>query len=215
MKQTTLAISVLLSAAFTFSAHSSADIYLTSGIYYSKVAKPINRQGSGSSLGIGYQLNNSWNFEFSYDQLIDKKVIHPYTVSNSSAAEIGWDNGYQNKGFTLSALGKTAINPAATLFYRAGIAYNDIDSMSYSQGQSTCNQTAYIQADFRLINNQGTVLQRATGCAYKDKSTDLLFGLGVEGNFSDHWFGRIEAIQYFADKGENITTAKLSIGYRF
>lgn len=38
---------------------------------------------------------------------------------------------------------------------------------------------------------------------------------GVKTNVKDNWFGRIEANHFFANKGEAISAAKLSIGYKF
>lgn len=201
----------LVSTALFVSTEANADFYLTTGLYYSKVEKPIDRHGSGNSVGLGYQLNDSWDIELSYDQLIDKNFRSPGVVSG----QLELVNGYKHQGVTLSALGKAEINPSTTLFYRAGVSQSDIDYMSFTSGDTSCHSDAYWIINFRQLNEQNAVVQRATGCGYKEKSTDLLFGLGVETEFTAQWFGRIEAIQYFADKGEHITTAKLSIGYRF
>lgn len=209
MKTSTLV--ALLSTVLLISTETHADLYLTTGLYYSKVAKPIDRHGSGSSVGIGYQLNDSWDIELSYDQLIDKNFRTPTEVSG----QLELVNGYQHQGVTLSAIGKAEINASTTLFYRAGVSHNDIDYMSFTSGDTSCHPDAYWIINFRQLNEQNAVVHRATGCGYQDKSTDVLFGLGVESEFTEHWFGRIEAIGYFANKGENITTAKLSIGYRF
>lgn len=206
---------ILLGAALFVSAQAGASLYLTTGFNYSKVAKTIDRHGAGSSLGLGYRLNDSWNIEFGYDRLIDKKIGLPHVVALTSPVQLDWSNAYQHKGFTVAALGKTAINQTTTLFYRAGISQSDIDYLSYRLGQVACDEQSYLQTNFLAKDSQGNELQRATGCAYRDTSTDLLFGLGLEADFTERWFGRIEAIQYFADKGENISTARLSIGYRF
>lgn len=209
MKTSTLV--VLLGTALFVSTQANANLYLTTGLYYSKVAKPIDRHGTGNSVGIGYQLNDSWDIELSWDQLIDKNFSIPEVVSG----QLELVNGYQHQGITLSALGKAAINPVTTLFYRAGVSQSDADYMSFTPGDNSCDTDAYWSINYRVVDEKNTVLQRATGCGYQEKSTDLLFGLGVETKFTEHWFGRIEAIQYFANKGENVTTAKLSIGYRF
>jgi hypothetical protein len=210
-----IAISLLLSTAVVYSTASQANIYVNAGGYFSTVSKPVKQQGDGSSIGIGYVINSSWSAELSYDNLIDEAGSSPALLKKESPYPLDWENGYQSKGWTISALGKAAINPSASLFYRIGLIYNDFDYSIYTQGNNSCEKEASGTEIYKFVDEKNKLLQQATGCRYIDTSTQLLFGLGVEGDFSQNWFGRIEAIHFFAKKGEPITAAKLSVGYRF
>lgn len=207
--------SLLFATAVVYSSVCHAGFYVNTGVYFSKAEKPIDQQGTGSSLGIGYQVNDSWSAEFSYDNLIDETGKKPYATNQKDPLQINWDNAYQNKGFILSALGKTAINPAATLFYRIGVMSSDVDFTKYSLGENDCGTAAYQSSNQSFPSINGKSVQHTTACSYKDQSTDFLLGLGVETKLTDNWFGRIEANHFFANKGEAITAAKISIGYRF
>lgn len=210
-----ITISLLLSTAVVYSAASHASIYVNAGGYFSTVSKPVEQQGDGSSFGIGYELNSSWSVELSYDNLIDEAGSSPTLLKSESPYPLDWENSYQSEGWTISALGKAAINPSASLFYRIGLINNEFDYSVYTQGNNSCEKEATGTEIYKFTDAKNKLLQEATGCRYIDKSTQLLFGLGVEGDFSKSWFGRIEAIHFFAKKGEPITAAKLSVGYRF
>jgi opacity protein-like surface antigen len=207
-------LSLVLSTAVVYSTAGHADVYVNTGAYFSKAAKPVDQQGAGTGLGIGYELNKSWSVELSYDKLIDKSASRPTVLKDASPYPLDWENSYQSKGLILSALGKTAINPSASLFYRIGVMYSDLDYSRFSAGKVDCAKGVKNIEYYEFIN-AGKLVQQATGCYYADKSTELLLGLGVETNFNDNWFGRIEANHFFANKGEAITAAKLSVGYKF
>lgn len=209
-----ITLSLVFSAAVVYSTAVQADIYVNTGAYFSKVDQPIDQQGVGSSLGIGYELNNSWSFELSYDKLIDKSATSPSLLKDESPYPLDFQSSYQSKGVILSALGKAAINHSSSLFYRIGVMYSDLDYSRFYAGEADCSKGAKNIEYYQFIN-AGKLVQQATACYYADKSTELLLGLGLETNFSDNWFGRIEANHFFANKGEAISAAKLSIGYKF
>ncbi len=210
-----ITLSLLMSSVFVYSAASQANFYINTGAYYSKVEKPIDQQGLGGSIGIGYELNKSWSAELSYDNLIDETGKKPYSLNQKDPVSLDWGNAYQHKGFTLSALGKTEINPAATLFYRIGVISSDIDYTHYTLGKTDCGTAAYNTINQSFTSTDGKSVQHTTACSYEDTSTDLVLGLGVETDFTKELFGRIEVVHFFANKGEAITAAKLSVAYKF
>jgi opacity protein-like surface antigen len=92
---------------------------------------------------------------------------------------------------------------------------SDVDFTKYSLGKNDCGTAAYQSSNQSFPSIDGKSVQHTTACSYKDQSTDFLLGLGVEAKLTDNWFGRIEANHFFANKGEAITAAKFSIGYKF
>lgn len=210
-----LTLSAISMVVLSFSNEALANLYVTAGAYYSKAENASDQSGPGSSIGIGYELNPNWSIEFGYDQLIDEDGAKPYLIDYPKTINLGFDDPYQNKGLILSALGKTQIDSTSTLFYRAGLMQSDIRQSVYSQGQQVCKGKPSDQRSYLFVDAQGATFQSATGCEYKQKSTDFMFGLGLQSDFSKQWFGRIEALHLVADKGESITAAKISIGYKF
>lgn len=210
-----LTLSALTAVALGFSTQALADVYVTTGAYYSKADNASDQTGPGTSIGLGYEINPMWSIEFGYDNFIDEDGTKPYLVNYPQTTTLDFEDPYSHKGWVLSALGKTALNDSSTLFYRAGVMQSDVRQTVYSQGQEACKGQPDDETGYSFVDAEGNTFQRATGCDYKQKSTDLIFGLGIQTNFSENWFGRMEAVHVFADKGEAITAAKLSVGYKF
>lgn len=210
-----LALSALTAVALSFSTGTLANIYVTTGAYYSKADNASDQTGPGTAIAIGYEINPMWSIEFGYDNLIDEEGSKPNLINYPQTTALDFEDSYHSKGWTLSALGKTQVAPSTTLFYRAGLMQADVRQNVYSQGSQVCKGQPDQQLTYLYVDPDGKTFQSATGCEYKQNSTDLVFGLGLQNDFSENWFGRIEAVHVFADKGEAITAAKLSIGYRF
>lgn len=211
-----LTLSALTVLALSFSTAALANnIYITTGAFYSKADNASKQTGSGTSIGLGYEINPVWSIELGYDNLIDEDGAEPKLINYPQTTALDFEDSYHNKGWTLSALGKTPLGSSSTLLYRAGVMRSDVRQNIYRQGEQSCKGEPVNTVGYSYIDADGNTFQSAIGCSYEQKSTDLIVGLGVQTDFTDNWFGRVEALHVFANKGEAITAAKLSIGYKF
>lgn len=189
-----------------------AESYLTVGGYYSKVDKPIDRSGSGGQIGIGYSLSNQWSLEFGYDQLLDKKPKWPHFADNSN--QILSESRFKSSGLTLSLLGKTALNQTNTLFYRVGAIRHQSDALVFRQAPQTCgNDESLIHSSQFIVND--VVVGNVSGCLSANTNIALMYGLGVDHQFSRQWFSRVELAGVADPDTKSIYALKLAVGYRF
>lgn len=215
MRRHTSAALLLLCAATTGNA--MADMYLTVGGYYSKVEKPVDRSGSGGQFGFGYTLTEQWSLEVGYDQLIDQEPQWPgfANINNpNNGGGIVFKSGHKSAGLSVTVLGKTALDDASTLFYRVGAINNKSESWVFQHGSAACkNQTAdTFTYDFKSNNVPvGTV----RACGYSSTNTALLYGLGIDHQFNQQWFSRVEVVGLSDPDTESLYALKLAVGYRF
>lgn len=189
----------------------AADIYTTIGGYYSKVEKPVDRAGSGGQFGIGYQLSDNWNVEIGYDQFIDQE---PQWPNFGSGNDILFKSGYKSAGLSVSVLGKTAINEQNTLFYRVGAVHNKSSSLISYFGNTGCVDPAADNYLAVFIVNEVQITQ-VTSCAVSRTNTAFLFGVGVDHQFNQQWFSRVELVGLSDPDAKSLYALKLAVGYRF
>jgi len=189
-----------------------AETYLTVGGYYSKVDKPIDRSGSGGLFGIGYSLSDQWSLEFGYDQLLNKKPRWPHFADHSN--QILSESRFKSTGLTLSVLGKTTINDANTLFYRVGAIRHQSDALVFRQAPQTCGtDESLIHSSHFIVND--VVVGNVSGCLSANTNIGLIYGLGLDHQFNQQWFSRIELVGVADPDTKSIHALKLAVGYRF
>jgi opacity protein-like surface antigen len=206
----------LLCCALT-AGHAAADVYTTLGGYYSKVDKPVDRSGSGGQIGVGYTLTEQWSLELGYDQLIDQSPQWPgfANISNpNNGGGIVFKSGHKSAGLSLSVLGKTALDEYNTLFYRVGAINNKSESWVFQHGSAACTNQIADTFTYDFISNNipvGTV----RACGNSSTNTALLYGLGIDHQFNQHWFSRVELVGLSDPDAESLYALKLAVGYRF
>jgi len=215
MQKQTLAALLLLCAAT--SGIAVADTYLTVGGYYSKVEKPVDRSGGGGQIGIGYTLTDQWSLEVGYDQLINKGPQWPGFANintPNNGGGIVFKSGHKSAGLSVSLLGKTALDDASTLFYRVGAINNKSESRVFQHGSAACTGQTQDTFTYDFISNNvrvGTV----RACGYSSTNTALLYGLGIDHQFNQQWFSRVEVVGLSDPDTESLYALKLAVGYHF
>jgi opacity protein-like surface antigen len=209
MQKQSLAALLLLCAAS--SGIAVADTYLTVGGYYSKVEKPVDRSGGGGQIGIGYTLTEQWSLEFGYDQLINKDPQWPNSGNNN---RLVFESGHKSAGLSLSMLGKTALDDSNTLFYRVGAINNKSESWVFHRGNKLCaaSESPALITILR-INNVET--DTVSGCKSSHSNIGLIYGLGIDHQFNQQWFSRVEVVGLSDPDTESMYALKLAVGYRF
>lgn len=213
-KHTSVALLLLCA---TIAGHATADTYLTVGGYYSKVDKPVDRSGSGGQIGFGYKLTEQWSLEVGYDQLINQGPQWPdfANINNpDNAGGIVFKSGHKSAGLSLSILGKTALDNNSTLFYRVGALNNKSETWVFQHGNAGCTSQTQDTYMYEFTANNvriGTV----RACGYSSTNTALLYGLGIDHQFNQQWFSRVEVVGLSDPDTESLYALKLAIGYRF
>jgi len=209
MQKQTLAALLLLCAAT--SGIAVADTYLTIGGYYSKVEKPVDRSGGGGQIGIGYALTEQWSLELGYDQLINKNPQWPTKGNNNSLV---FESGHKSAGLSLSVLGKTALDDSNTLFYRVGAINNKSESWVFHRGNKAC-AAAESPTPTTIFSISNVVIDTVRGCTSSNTNIGLIYGLGIDHQFNQQWFSRVEVVGLSDPNTESIYALKLAVGYRF
>jgi opacity protein-like surface antigen len=209
MQKQTLAALLLLCAAS--SGIAVADTYLTVGGYYSKVEKPVDRSGGGGQIGIGYALTEQWSLEVGYDQLINKDPQWPTNGYNNSLV---FESGHKSAGLSLSVLGKTALDDSNTLFYRIGAINNKSESWVFHRGNKEC-AAAESPTHTTLFSINSVVIDTVRGCTSSNTNIGLIYGLGIDHQFNQQWFSRVEVVGLSDPDTESMYALKLAVGYRF
>jgi hypothetical protein len=201
----------LLCCALT-AGHAAADVYTTLGGYYSKVDKPVDRSGSGGQIGVGYTLTEQWSLELGYDQLIDQSPQWPGIGGNSSS--IVFKSGHKSAGLSLSVLGKTALDEYNTLFYRVGAINNKSESWVFHHGNKTC-AASESPTSTNIVGANNIIVGTVGGCTSSNTNIGLLYGLGIDHQFNQYWFSRVELVGLSDPDAESLYALKLAVGYRF
>lgn len=209
MQKQTLAALLLLCAAT--SGIATADPYLTVGGYYSKVEKPVDRSGSGGQIGIGYTLTEQWSLELAYDQLINKDPQWPTSGYNNSLV---FESGHKSAGLSLSVLGKTALDDSNTLFYRVGAINNKSESWVFHRGNKPC-AAAESPTPTTIFSINNVMIDTVGGCASSNTNIGVIYGLGIDHQFNQQWFSRVEVVGLSDPDTESMYALKLAVGYRF
>lgn len=210
-KQTSLTAAAILLCSVGAGC-AQADSYLTVGGYYSKVSQPVDRTGPGSQIGIGYSLTEQWSLELGYDQLMDEDPLWPSLGNNGSS--ILYKSGYKSSGVTFSVLGKSALDNHNTLFYRVGAINHKSESWVFHDASRLC-AASESEAFVGVFGDEETTFGTVRGCTQANSNIGLLLGFGVDNQFYQQWFSRIEVVAISDPDAETIYALKLGIGYRF
>lgn len=194
----------------------TADPYLTVGGYFSQVNEPVDVKGGGGQIGIGYTLTDQWSLELGYDRFLNKEPLWPVFLNTGiqNPSIITFKSGFKSAGVTLSVLGKSALDSSNTLFYRVGAIHHTSESWVFHYGDKTCatNESptykTLFYADDELVGTTG-------GCTSSFRNIALIYGLGVDHQFNQQWFSRVEIVGIADPDAESLYAIKLAVGYRF